>query len=93
MSPEAVTSPISNKRKRGAADEPSARPAPSFKEADGVPPYHVDETAMNQLSAFNNQDPHQNGGSGAAASDTAAAALHYPINADTKEQLSLEQTQ
>jgi bHLH factor len=42
---------------------------------------------MDQLSAFNsNQDTQQNGGTNAAASDTAAAALHYPIAGDTSFQ-------
>jgi bHLH factor len=80
--PEATTTQTMNKRKRGIADDPSARPAPAFKDGESVPQYNVDESAMSQLSAFNNQEVQQNGGTNAAASDTAAAALHYPIASD-----------
>ena len=81
--PEATATQVMNKRKRGAADEPSGRPAPGFKDGE-VAQFGVENSAMDQLTAFNsNQDPQQNGGtpSGATA-DTAAAALHYPIAGD-----------
>jgi len=84
--PESTTTQTTNKRKRGNIDNPSPRAAPGYKTTDEVQPYGVDETAMNQLSAFNNQEAQQNGGANAAASDTAAAALHYPIAGDTSFQ-------
>lgn len=85
--PEATTTQLLNKRKRAAADEPTARPAPGFKEGDAVGQFGVENSAMDQLTAFNsNQDPQQNGNNNPAASDTAAAALHYPIGGDTSFQ-------
>jgi transcriptional regulator CBF1 len=72
--PESTATQILNKRKRGPGDEPLGRPAPDA-------PHGVDGSAMDQLSAFNtNADgTQQNGGNNTAASDTAAAALDYPI--------------
>lgn len=83
--PESTTTQTTNKRKRGTVDDPSHRPAPGYKASDEVQPY-VEDTAMNQLSAFN--EGQQNGGANAAASDTAAAALqvHYPIAGDASFQ-------
>lgn len=79
--PEATATQVLNKRKRGPGDDPTGRVAPPFKDGD-VAPYGVETSAMDQLSAFNsNQDPQQNGGT-TTASDTAAAALHYPITGD-----------
>jgi hypothetical protein len=86
MPETSTTTQIMNKRKRGAADEPTARSAPAFKDGEAVPQYNVDESAMNQLTAFNNHEVQQNGGTGVAASDTAAAALHYPIAGDASFQ-------
>jgi hypothetical protein len=81
-----TTTQTMNKRKRGVADDTPARPAPAFKDGEAVPQYNVDETAMNQLSAFNSGDAQPNGGTNVAASDTAAAALHYPIAGDASFQ-------
>ena len=85
--PEATVTQVMNKRKRGAADEPTGRPAPAFKDGEPVAQFGVEGAAMDQLTAFNsNQDPQQNGGTNAAASEQAAAALHYPIAGDASFQ-------
>lgn len=79
-----TTTQTTNKRKRSNLDTEPPRSAPGFPRgaANETPTdmeYGVDDNAINQLSAFNNQDAQQNGGGGAAnAADTATAALtHY----------------
>jgi hypothetical protein len=83
-----TTTHTTSKRKRGNLDHDNPRPAPSYtrstvgasNEASGdMQPYEVDDSAISQLIAHN-QDAHPNGGNAASASDTAAAALsHYQM--------------
>ena len=85
--PEATTTQVMNKRKRGPNDDPAVRPAPTFNDGESVGQYGVEGAAMDQLTAFNsNKESQQNGGTNTAASDTAAAALHYPITGDASFQ-------
>jgi hypothetical protein len=83
-----TTTHTTSKRKRGNLDHDSARSAPGYtrssvnaaNEASGdMQPYEVDDSAISQLIAHN-QDAHPNGGNAPSASDTAAAALsHYQM--------------
>jgi hypothetical protein len=79
-----TTTQTTSKRKRGNLDHEPPRAAPGYRnEATGEMEYGVDDNAITQLSAFNNQDAQQNGGNvtSAGAADTAAAALsqHYQM--------------
>ena len=82
-----MTTPQSNKRKRGGADSAASRPSPAMRgsaapaQEDPAELDHYDEGAIGQLIAHNSgaHENHQNGGE-PTATDTAAAALnHYQM--------------
>jgi len=87
-----TTTQTTNKRKRSNIDNEPPRSAPGYtrgpaNDTPGEMEYGVDDNAINQLSAFNNQEAQQNGGAAASATDTAAAALsHYQMGGDASFQ-------